>query len=120
MKKCRICGDEFDKSVYGKYVDLCERKECFHKAFWNRALQLYLDGDKTENGNLVARIDGHHYIIGDEDDSPSLRGFAGREFNIVFIYGPHKDKKVTTTNLWYSGEIPEEYASVLVDNAIFI
>jgi hypothetical protein len=65
---------------------------------------------------LVARIDGKHYLIGDED-SKAMRGFGGVKYTIRFFDG----REVTTTNLWSQGEIPEEIRELyLPDNAEFV
>lgn len=64
--------------------------------------------------HTVAIIDGHHYVIGPEN-ADGMRGFGGDKFIIHFKDG----KEVITTNLWYQGEIPEEYKQLFYDNADF-
>ena len=71
--------------------------------------------DAKRPNHSVAIIDGHHYIIEDENSSDQFRGFGGDKFTITFKDG----KVVNTTNLWYQGEIPEECRHLYPDNADF-
>lgn len=50
-------------------------------------------------------VDATHYRIGPEDGgSASVRGYGGRSFT----FDPIKDgPSVTSTNVWYQGDIPE-------------
>ncbi len=79
--------------------------------FWKSKVEI------KDNPN-VARINGVHYFIGDENEkgTNSFRGFDGKKFKIKFNDG----REVETTNLWYNGKIPKEYEKDLPDNAIFI
>jgi hypothetical protein len=105
---CEICGKEIEQSQYMN-ADLCS-SECFHKHFWNELIEIKDDPN-------VVRVNGEHYYIGDENaPKGAFRGFDGAEFVIKFNNG----SMVTTTNLWYNGEIPEDYQKELPDNAVFI
>lgn len=77
--------------------------------FWERLL----NEDTLRPKHSVAIIDGHHYIIEDEFSTSSFRGFGGRKFQILFDDG----YSVATTNLWYQGEIPQEFG--IKNNAKF-
>lgn len=44
------------------------------------------------------------------------RGFGGQEFTIRF----HNGRTIKTRNLWWLGDIPEEYWEALPDNAVFV
>ena len=66
-----------------------------------------------------ARIKGKCYTI--QPDAPKgtphyFLGFGGGRFDIQF----HDGRKITTHNLWYRGEIPEELRAEMPDNAEFV
>ncbi len=104
----------------------------FTRAFWDQKVEWMNNGDMTipRKGDgdkvprRVARIDGHHYIVGHEPSKDELRrnsmhgglGHGGREFKIRF----HNGDEITTRNLWAQGRIDPEYLSILTDNAVFI
>ena len=104
--KCEICGKEIEKSKYWNAV-LCS-SECYEKHFW-------LNKIKHKNDLNIARINGVHYYIG-EENTYGMRGFDGAMFIIKFFDG----RIVHTTNLWTQGKIPDEYIKELPDNAEFI
>ncbi len=105
--KCIVCGKEINRSKYTNAV-LCS-SECYHINFWNEKVK------GKDNPNIV-RIDGTQYFIGDENSNSPVRGYCGRKFKIEKFNG----QIIETTNLWYNGDIPEEFRSVLSDNAKFI
>lgn len=120
---CQKCGE--DEALYsdgskkdGTYRLICQ--SCFTKKFWSEYIAARQNGDKLDDGRLVARIDGSHYVIGDEDDPHWPRGCSGSKFTIKFASGPHAGKVVDTTNLWHQGTIPAEYQAYMPDNAEFI
>ena len=105
--KCKICGKAFDETHYGEpYQDICS-SECYSKQFWI---------EKIEVKDKLTIINGECYFIGDENDTSYFRGHAGRKFKIQKDNG----EIIETTNLWYNGEIPEEFREELKDNAKFI
>ena len=97
---CKICG--------GTHTVPCSA-ECFYKDFWDEKVLF-----KDDPGSV--RICGTHYFIGDEYETSVFRGFGSRLFAVKFFDG----RIVKTTNLWYQGDIPDEYRSALHDNAEFI
>jgi hypothetical protein len=101
-------------------LDKMAEKSEFNALFWAVKVEWLNNGDINSNGEKVVRINGEHYVIGSENAPGSFRGFGGRKFVIKFIDGNHKDKIVTTTNLWCQGDIPEELRHILKDNAIFL
>jgi len=105
--KCIICGKEIEKSSYYHKV-ICS-SECFGIDFWN-------DWVEKKDDPRVARIDGTHYYIGNENEKGSFRGFGGRKFKIRFNDG----REVITTNLWHQGEISNDFKEKLPDNAVFV
>lgn len=60
------------------------------------------------------RINGTHYVIGDEDPTILMRGYGGAKFHLRNI---ETGEEVFTTNLWCQGDIPVEYRHLLYDNA---
>ena len=104
---CIVCGKEFDgKAYYGEYSDCCCH-ECFIKKFWNNII-----AEKDEH--IV--VDGTCYAI---VSSPinGFRGFGGRRFKIKML---DTGDVIETNNLWYQGEVPEEYRDLLPNTAQFI
>lgn len=104
---CIICGKEIEKSSYSHKV-LCS-SECFDIDYWN-------DQVKDKNDPRIVRINGEQYYIENENLKSSFRGFGGRKYKIRLFSGI----EITTTNLWYNGEIPESHKELLPDNAEFI
>lgn len=107
---CKICGISFDEERYSKpYDNICSSK-CFDKQFWL---------EKIKNINDLTIVDGKCYYIDNENSTSSFRGYNSRHFLIKYIDGINKGKVVSTTNLWYNGEIPKEFRDKLKNNAIF-
>ena len=79
--------------------------------YWENILK----DDALRPEHSVAIIDGHHYVIEDENSVDPLRGFGGDKFTITFNDG----KVVITTNLWSQGKIPEDYVNLFPNNADF-
>lgn len=119
---CQKCGEgeaQFSDGSKkdGTYRLICET--CLNKKFWSEYIAARQIGDKLSDGRLVARIEGRHYVLGNENE-PGFRGCAGHKFTIKFINGPHAGQVVDTTNLWHQGSIPEDYQAYLPDNAEFV
>lgn len=90
--KCSICGKETNTFMYAN--NICSN-DCFSKYFWTKVLD-----DKA----II--IDGYCYHIGKESN--------GKKYTILFNDGI----KMTTSNLWSNGKIPEKFMKP--DNAKFI
>ena len=111
--KCEICGKEFTTFAYGEGVfrNLCGDSKCFNTKFWQEKVK-----SVKEDPSKFVVVKGECYYVGDENDRSSFRGHNGARFKIrrddgtVFI----------TTNLWYNGEIPQEFRKFLPDNAEFV
>lgn len=113
--KCEICKREIEKSSYMHAV-LCS-SECFDRHFWNEKVSWMLAGDVTEDGGIVVRCQGVHYVIESETSNSGFRGFSGHKLIWKFLQGPHKGKVILSTNVWCQGDIPQDYKDVLTDNA---
>lgn len=128
--KCRVCSKGFQ---YHRHVDGKRLKEvgiCSDCDFWMEKFTMRDDAS-------VARINGVHYIVGNEltmdldstksfDDileefeknnksRPGL-GMGGRVCAIRFYDG----RTVFTNDLWGQGTIPTRFKHILVNNAEFI
>ena len=107
MYICEICGREFDKKHFsGKFENICGLGNCFHEKFWR-----IIADEKDEH----VFINGGSYYIEDENKG-GIRGFDGRKFRIRKNDGT----EIVTTNLWYQGQIPDNFKDILPDNAEFI
>lgn len=107
MLRCEICGGEIEQSQYSNAV-LCSSK-CFHKYFWKEVI--------AEKDNYII-VNGKCYYDGGNVDNPNQHmflGFSGRRFWIHFF----DRRTITTNNLWYQGEIPDEFRSELPNTAEF-
>jgi hypothetical protein len=85
--------------------------------FWGEKLQWKLNGDLTDDGDKVVRVNGNHYVLA--ADTGNFKGHGGREFDVEFTDGPHKGERMKCRNVWAQGKIPEDYKDVLPDNAVF-
>jgi hypothetical protein len=94
-------------------------KRGFDKNFWQQYIDAKNNGDLMTNGNKVVRINGSHWVIGPVSGG-GMRGYGGHKFVIEFIEGPHKGEIITTTNLWYQGEINPKFINQLPDNAKWV
>ena len=103
---CEFCGKTYKKNLT---PDAYLGDNCFDCSFWLKKTCL-----KPADEARKAIIDGKHYMIGGE--GYLFRGNGGREFHILFNDG----RDVRTMNLWEQGKIPEEFRSLLPDNAQFI
>jgi len=130
----------YDKNGGGQRTSAKDSKEeaeaaiyehvAFIRKFWDQKVEWMSNGDwtipdkKNEPRQKVARIGGHHYVIGPQPTQSMIEsnrrsgglGHGGRKFTIRFLDG----EVVETINLWAQGEIDPEYKSVLTDNAEFI
>lgn len=115
--KCAACGKAITKSLFSN-KPLCSHR-CFNVDFWNKFVSAAQAGDVTDDGCLVVRADGSHYVI-NPDQASGMRGHGGREFRVYFTAGPHAGKTAVTHNLWTQGAIPAFCRDKLPDNAEFL
>ena len=107
LVRCEICGKEIEKSKYSGCI-ICSG-ECFDKNFWKRII-------KEKEKHII--INGVCYCDAGNVDNPlqsMFLGHSGRRFWIRF----KNDSTLTTNNLWYQGEIPDEFRDELPDTAEF-
>lgn len=87
--------------------------ECFH-AFDSDYWLQQVDSDPA--ARVV--VGGTHYRLGpNRPGNNDLKGFAGRRWEIEYLDGR---PSVVTNDLWYQGKIPEQYRSLIPDNARFV
>jgi len=91
--------------------EVWQEKINFLKGFWEEKVTRYAN----ENSVVVG---GNWYSIGAERRAgdAEFRGFGGRKWIIKF----HDGREVTSTNLWYGGDIPPGVREKLPDNAVFV
>lgn len=108
---CSECKGAVDPPDWARGSDWVRTGVCFTCMFWLEKCEPALRDDPN-----TARINGQHYIIGDERAGPEWRGFSGRRWVIEFNDG----RRVETTNLWAQGSIPLAFHERLPNNARFI
>ena len=103
---CKICGAEnFDNDLTGHIGERMRREIICHAcAFWLT---------HTENGCVLV-INHNVYVAVPE--TGGRRGMGGRTFEIEYFDG----KRVTMSNLWSRGEIPERFRPLIPDTARFV
>lgn len=108
---CRECGERDQANFMDPTRSrMLTQQLCFTCLFWTDKVAKSVDP-------LTARIDGRHYQIGPEAASPrDQRGFDGARAVIRFADA----REVTTTNLWFQGEIPAHFRARLPNNATFL
>ena len=108
MFKCELCNKEFEKRFYmpGEFYNVC--RDCFKTKYW-----LMIVAEK----HLHIIVDGTCYCIGSHGNSNTdMNGFGGSLFKIEKYDG----RIIETNNLWFQGDIPEEFKEQLPDNAKFV
>lgn len=93
-----------------------QRSGFMDKEFIDHFWEMHLQHDASLPPHTAVIVDGHHYLIGDEDSTSQFRGFAGAKFCILFNDGFYTE----STNLWHQGEIDPEWRDKFPDNAKFI
>lgn len=95
--RCKECKKIEDVVKWSEScrTELLARKLCHVCNFWHN--------NKIANSNRWwVVIDGHHYVVQDEDSGGYFRGYGGRKF----IIKKNDGQVLTTTNLWHQGKIP--------------
>jgi len=104
---CPVCGKADSPT---NWIGGLPKELCFNCSFWTEVIEEYKKGNKVV-------IDGHAYVIGNEEARGGFRGFGGRSFIIEFY---DSRQTIVSTNLWHNGEIPKRFRDKLPDNARFI
>lgn len=105
--QCEFCGKQYiQKFPACVYFG----NNCYDCSYWLQ--KIYLPEAEKKNRAI---IDGTYWIIAPEILSPFM-GMGGTEFCLRFRDG----REITTYNLWYQGEIPENFREFLPDNAEII
>ena len=103
--RCCVCGKVIDTSLYVR--PMCS-SECYMKRYW-------MDIIEEKEDHVI--IEGRCCFIAPEHDTTRPRGHSGRKFILKSLFD---GKIIETTNLWYQGEIPEEFREALPDTHIVI
>lgn len=111
---CRQCGKPATNSYSEPYrTRLLESRRCFSCDHWNE----FATKAKIEDLTI---IEGHIYGPGNRT-SGSLRGMAGRRFDIEYIApSRHAGKRITTFDLWSGGTMPDAIRAQFPDTAKFL
>ena len=101
---CRECGNWIDFR-YTSADRMRERELCFKCLLWTERLETFEASDQIVANDVFGRGIAF-YGIGPAGVTGELRGFGGRRWIIT-----HQDGSTSTTdNLWYGGDIPEQFA----------
>jgi hypothetical protein len=103
---CPSCGKSYTRRYTPEsYIG----NNCFDCSFWLGKTDY---PDYMKNHQVI--INGEHFMLG--ETKGHFRGFGGRRFRIQFFDG----RIIETKNLWFQGEIPDQFRSMLPDNAVFL
>lgn len=110
--RCRKCGTfEHTDGYFDEIRDHLERLRFCHSCdFWLQKAKL-----RRKDPNFCV-IAGAAYHIAREEAPGGFRGFGGRKHVIRFFDG----RVVTSTNLWFNGEVPGCWRAFLPDTAEFV
>lgn len=112
---CTRCGDvKLNSYTEPTATQMKERSLCFTCNYWYNFANL-----KKPYADQMTIIDHHTYSPGNRT-SGSFRGMGGRRFDIEYIKGMHKGKRITTFDLWSGGELPTELWEDFPDTAVFL
>lgn len=82
----------------------------FTTRFWKERAE---EDAKYPPHTAVITDNYEHYVIDDEDSKDPFRGFGGAKVTITFKDGT----VIHSTNLWYQGEIDNEFRYLFTPNA---
>ena len=106
--KCRMCGSLEDTTRWTNGPKLEEKQLCFSCNFWDEIVPSYNKGEHFVDQNNGC------YVIGNENPKATyFRGFGGAKTTITFNDG----RIVKSTNLWFRGDVPEHFKTLLPPNA---
>lgn len=117
---CRECGKE-EQGTYmlDRMQELAKGQLCFSCNFWMEKIRWAQNGDKTEQGSQVLRIEGKHEVAHAyiEGELPRFGvGYGGALFKWKLFTG----EEGKSNNVWHQGTIPEHFRSRLPDNAEWV
>lgn len=117
MKKCDICGKEYDENIFEKcnIRSIMEKEHvCFNCAFWMEKYALRNEDTFIING--VHHIG--HKISKEEKEKRHFIGCGGRNYYVKYNNGEIKHYN----DVWIQGYVPKEgsLAKLFEDNATLI
>jgi len=113
---CVKCGGE-GRNTYCEpsYTQMMERRLCWDCNYWVEEEKRYEKEHRT-----MTIIDGHVYGPGSRT-SGSMRGMAGRRFDIEYIDpSAYAGQRVTTFDLWSGSTMPDHLRARFPDTARFL
>jgi hypothetical protein len=113
---CVECGEEAQNTYCEPHrTDMLERRLCWTCNYWRD----FAAESAPKKGEMTI-IDGHVYGPGNRT-SGSLRGMAGRRFDIEYIEpSVYAGQRCTTFDLWSGATIPERLREQFPDTARFL
>ncbi|MFI0929674.1 hypothetical protein ACH4TP_37985 [Streptomyces sp. NPDC021012] len=102
----------------------CADETCFDCRYWQEKTEWADNGDRVpahisgDDLNLVARIDGKHYMVGPMNHTRPAHwlGYGGTVFTFRF----HDGREITSNDVWAQGDIPQRWRDRLPDNAVIV
>lgn len=108
-KPCVCCGSLVSTNyVEDMKAQLIRKNMCFACNVWDERSR------NIKKNNIIANYTW--YTLGDEDGTGPFRGFGGNQFQFL----KNDDVLITSTNVWYGGEIPPRWRDKIPNNAILI
>lgn len=125
MAICKCCN-EFMENEFRQYYDesdghfhMVKFKSyknpniCFTCNFWNERVEY----DKNPEPFMIPFVcNGEHYIadVNPDHESDYFKGFGGSKIKVTFT---ETGETRIFDNVWYQGEIPDNFRNILKDNA---
>lgn len=113
---CVKCGNE-GRNTYSEpsYTQMMERRLCWNCNYWVEEEKRY---EKDHRSMTI--IDGHVYRPGNRTTG-SMRGMAGRRFDIEYIEPSlYAGQRITTFDLWSGSTMPSHLRDKFPDTARFL
>ena len=104
---CKVCGSLEDSTRWINGNTLVKKQLCQTCNFWDEIVPSYNKGQHFVDQNNGC------YFIGNENSKDYFRGFGGAKTTITFNDG----RIVKSTNLWFRGDVPQHFRSLLPINA---
>lgn len=113
MKKCEICGKEYNEKDYieGSIRSIMEEKHyCFNCAFWEEKVR------EADEDTFVVNNTRYHGSLVDKNKVKGFLGFGGADFYVKFNDGRIRHYN----NVWCQGDVPEIWREKIPNNATFL
>jgi len=112
LEPCKECGEPFGTN----YVESTKARQLEHNLCFGCLLWTERMNDPINNPDRYLIAEHKFYSIADEN-MKGPRGFGGSRWTFKRI---SDDKIITSTNVWYGGDIPEHFWDRIPDTATII